>query len=91
MVNAGQTVHYWREEPIEVDAVVEGTWGKWALEIKTGSFTAGELAGLFEFIKRVPSYRPLVVCDEKDTAVARRAGADSISWPQFLWSGTGEV
>ncbi|MGD0110361.1 MAG: ATP-binding protein [Armatimonadota bacterium] len=91
MANAGQTVHYWREEPIEVDAVVEGTWGKWAIEIKTGSFAAGELAGLLEFSKRFRSYRPLVVCNESDTGVAGRAGVDSISWQQFLWSGPGEA
>ena len=91
MVNAGQTVHYWREEPIEVDAVVEGTWAKWALEIKAGSFTAGELAGLLEFSNRFRSYRPLVVCDEKDTGVAGRVGVESISWQQFLWSGLEEA
>lgn len=91
MVNSGQTVHYWREEPLEVDAVTEGAWGKWAIEIKTGSFTAGELAGLLEFSKRFRSYRPLVVCDERDAGMARRAGIESVSWQQFLWSGPGEA
>jgi len=90
MVNSGQTVHYWREEPIEVDAVVEGSWGKWAIEIKTGSFTAGDLAGLLQFTKRFRGYRPLVVCDERETGIARRAGIESTSWQQFLWSGPGE-
>lgn len=91
MVNAGQTVHYWREGPIEVDAVVEGSWGKWAIEIKTGSFSAGELKGLLEFSKRFRGYRPLVVCDERAAGVARRAGVDSIPWQQFLWSGPEEA
>jgi hypothetical protein len=36
--NQGQRVAYWREEPLELDAVFEGTWGKWAVEIQTGSF-----------------------------------------------------
>lgn len=35
--NAGQRVTYWREEPLEVDAVVEGSWGSWAIEVKTGA------------------------------------------------------
>ena len=30
--NAGQRVHYWREEPLEVDGVLEGSWGAWAVE-----------------------------------------------------------
>src|SRR5690606_30790311 len=34
--NAGQRVMYWREEPHEVDGVLEGSWGSWAIEVKTG-------------------------------------------------------
>jgi len=90
MVNSGQTVHYWSEEPLEVDAVIEGTWGKWAIEIKTGSFTTPELAGLLESSRRFRGYRPLVMCDKKDTGLARRAGVETISWQQLLWSGPGE-
>jgi predicted AAA+ superfamily ATPase len=91
MVNSGQAVHYWREAPLEVDAVVEGTWGKWAIEVKTGPYTQRDLAGLLEFSKRFRTYRPLLVCDEAETALARRLGVGSISWQQFLWSGTEEV
>jgi predicted AAA+ superfamily ATPase len=86
-VNSGQTVHYWREEPLEVDAVLEGSWGQWALEIKTGSFTARDLTALLAFARRFGEYRPLVVCDERAVEVARRAGVDAIPWRQFLWSG----
>ncbi|MGQ0503696.1 MAG: hypothetical protein ACT4TC_00075, partial [Myxococcaceae bacterium] len=39
--NDGQKVSYWREEPLEVDSVLEGSWGSWAVEIKTGSFRLG--------------------------------------------------
>jgi hypothetical protein len=28
---------YWREAPLQVDGVLEGTWGRWAVEIKTGA------------------------------------------------------
>jgi len=90
-LNSGQTIHYWREEPLEVDAVVSGTWGKWAIEIKTGSYAVNELAGLLEFGRRFRSYRPLVICNEADTGVAQRAGVSAIPWRQFLWSGVEDV
>jgi hypothetical protein len=90
-VNSDQTTYYWREEPREVDAVLEGTWGKWAIEIKTGSYTVNELAGLLEFVRRFRNYRPLVICNEADLATAQRAGLPSISWSQFLWSGVEDV
>ncbi|HVE87764.1 MAG TPA: AAA family ATPase, partial [Myxococcales bacterium] len=37
--NAGQRVSYWREEPLEVDAVIDGSWGSWAIEVKTGGIS----------------------------------------------------
>jgi predicted AAA+ superfamily ATPase len=87
-INAGQTVHYWREEPREIDAVMAGSWGKWAIEVKTGTLAPAELAGLLEFARRFRSYRPLVLCDESGADTARRAGVDSLPWREFLWSGT---
>jgi hypothetical protein len=33
-INQGRQVMYWREEPLEVDAVLDGSWGKWAVEVK---------------------------------------------------------
>src|SRR5207248_1923414 len=44
--NAGQRVRYWREEPLEVDGVVDGTWGSWAIEVKTGPVSPADLRGL---------------------------------------------
>lgn len=85
--NAGQRVMYWREEPLEVDAVLEGSWGRWAVEVKTGRYRARDLAGLLEFTRRNPAHRPLVLCDEDETSVALAAGAEAIAWRQFLWSG----
>ena len=90
-INSGQTVHYWREDPLELDAVMEGPWGKWAVEIKTGSVVASDLAGLLEFSRRHPQYRPLVVCDESNLDMARRVGVQCIPWQQFLWSGVEEA
>jgi hypothetical protein len=86
-INSGQTAHYWRAEPVEVDAVLDGAWGRWAVEIKTGSYSARDLAGLLEFVRRFRSYRPLVICEEADLAVARRAGVFAVPWTEFLWSG----
>jgi uncharacterized protein len=86
-VGCEQTVHYWREEPLEVDAVLSGSWGKWAVEIKTGSYTSRDLVGILEFCRRYSDYRPLVLCEESHMDTARRLGVDVLSWNQFLWRG----
>jgi predicted AAA+ superfamily ATPase len=83
-LNQEQHVTYWREEPYEVDAVIEGSWGNWVLEIKTGRFSSSDLNGLFEFTRRHRKFRPLVVCDRKDTSGARRYGVEAVSWHDFL-------
>ncbi len=85
--NSGQRVAYWREESFEVDGVIDGSWGSWAIEVKTGSYTATDLRGLFEFTTRFPGYRPLVVCDPSDVSLARRYGAQAMGWKEFLLSG----
>ncbi len=85
--NAGQRVAYWREEPFEVDGVIEGSWGRWAIEVKTGRFEAGALRGLLEFTRRFPGYRPLLVCDAEGLTVAERVGIDAVTWSGFLLSG----
>lgn len=86
-VNAGQDVTYWREEPFEVDAVVEGDWGKWAVEIKTGPFDERDLRGLLEFTRRHPAYRPLVVGPDEGVEAAARVGIGSVAWRGFLLDG----
>jgi len=85
--NAGVGVSYWREEPLEVDAVFEGSWGSWAIEVKTGAFTPRDLTGLLEFVRRHPGFRPLVLCEEGRTEAARAAGVLATPWKEFLWSG----
>jgi predicted AAA+ superfamily ATPase len=85
--NAGQRLAYWREEPLQVDAVTEGSWGAWAIEIKTGSFAAVDLRGLLEFTRRAPEYRPLLVCDRDQLPAAERLGVAAQSWQEFLLGG----
>ncbi|MBK7670386.1 MAG: ATP-binding protein [bacterium] len=85
--NAGQQVRCWREEPLEVNAVLEGSWGPLAIEVKTGPFVAADLRGLFEFTRRHPAYRPLLLCDERHLEVARRCGVEAMAWDAFLWHG----
>lgn len=85
--NSGQRLAYWREEPLEVDGVLDGSWGSWAIEVKTGPFGQADVRGLFEFTRRFSRYRPLVVCDPEELVAARRLGADAVTWQQFLLHG----
>jgi predicted AAA+ superfamily ATPase len=86
--NAGQRVSYWREEPLEIDGVLEGSWGKWAIEVKTGAhLERRDLLGLAEFTRREPSYRPLVVCEGEQVALVERLGMPAVDWRRFLLSG----
>jgi hypothetical protein len=77
-------VRYWREEPLEVDGVLEGSWGAWALEVKTGRYTAQDLRGLMEFCQRHPGFRPLAVTSNGQEGTAREAGSPAVSWRGFL-------
>lgn len=90
-IGCGQTVNYWREEPLEVDGIFEGSWGKWAVEIKTGDYTSKDLAGVFEFSRRFPDYQPLVLCDDSRLDIARRIGIAGRAWREFLWEGLGKL
>ena len=85
--NAGQRVRYWREEPLEVDGILDGSWGPWAIEIKTGSVQPSDLRGLLEFTRRHPTYRPLLIGDAPHHAAIERAGVDVIGWRDFLLTG----
>jgi predicted AAA+ superfamily ATPase len=85
--NQGQQVTYWREEPLEIDGVFEGNWGKWAIEVKTGRFEVHALRGLLEFCRRYPAFSPLVITAPGDEEIGRRHGIQSISWEDFLISG----
>jgi uncharacterized protein len=86
-INQGQQVSYWREEPSEVDAIFDGSWGKWAVEVKTGRFDASALRGLLEFCRRNPAFKPLVITAPGDEEVARRHQIASVSWADFLVAG----
>ena len=86
-VNQGQRVMYWREEPLEIDGVFEGSWGNWAVEVKTGSFDIHALKGLLEFCRRNPRFTPLVITAPGSESVPRRHGIRSVSWVELLISG----
>ena len=85
--NSGQRVSYWREEPLAVDGVLEGTWGKWAVEVKTGPISSVDVRGLTEFTRRHSSFRPLVICDRNGRSTAQRLGLKTIEWQDFLLGG----
>lgn len=85
--NAGQEVSYWREEPLEIDGVFEGSWGSWAVEVKTGRFQLADLRALLEFVRRNRRFQPLVICRHADRGVAQRAGISCTTWQRFLVAG----
>lgn len=85
--NAGQRVFYWREEPLEVDGVIEGTWGNWVIEVKSGSVQTADLRGLLEFHRRFPKFRPALIGTDAGRAAAERAGIAMIDWREFLVHG----
>ena len=85
--NAGQQVSYWREEPLEVDAVLEGSWGKWAIEVKTGTIGRADLRSLAEFVDRNRAYHPLVLCDHPEAVAVERLGIEAMRWQDFLLDG----
>jgi uncharacterized protein len=85
--NRGQRVSYWREGPLEVDGVLEGSWGSWAIEVKTGPITTLELKGLAELVRRHPKLRPLVLCDGEARLAAERAAFEAMAWTDFLLRG----
>lgn len=87
LAGAGLTVRYWREEPYEVDAVVDGAAGSWAIEVKTGVFSERDLSGLAEFVRRYPRYRPLVVTGDAQRPIAERAGFAARTWTSLLTDG----
>lgn len=85
--NAGYRVAYWREEPMEVDGVIDGSRGSWAIEVKTGPFGVADVRGLLEFVRRFPRYQPLVLCDPSALPAAARIGMPAMSWTRFLLEG----
>jgi predicted AAA+ superfamily ATPase len=84
--NAGQRVSYWREDPLEVDAVIEGSWGALVVEVKTGSsaLTRADVLGLAEFTHRHPRFESLVICDATQVPDAARLGFRAMTWEAFL-------
>ena len=84
-----QRLHYWREEPLEVDGIVEGTWGAWAIEVRTGKLQATDLDGLLEFVRRFPRFEPLVVCEAEARPSAARLGVRAMTWQRYLLEGPG--
>jgi uncharacterized protein len=85
--NSGQRVSYWREEPYEVDAILEGSWGRWAVEVTTSIASSRAVQGLAEFTRRSSSCRPLLLTEKTRTEEARRTGFEAMPWTQFLLDG----
>jgi predicted AAA+ superfamily ATPase len=86
-LNSGQRVQYWRDEQLSVDGVIEGSWGKWAVDVRTGPFASSDIRGLIEFSRRNPSFSALVLCSPSSVTTAERAGVAAQTWMDFLNNG----
>jgi hypothetical protein len=85
VINDGIDVHLWREEPLEVDAVVSGAGGeRYLLEVKTRRYSAEDLRGLAHTARKFPESRPLVLCDPGWEHIAVRDGVEAGSWVEYL-------
>lgn len=62
MVNRGQTVHYWWENPLGVDAAIEAMWGERAVGIKTGDEDSSGLLARCEIRGQPVNDRPAAGC-----------------------------
>lgn len=83
-INDGLAVHFWREEPWEVDAVVASGGEHYLLEVKTGRYSAEDLRGLGHAAQKFPECRPIVLCDPGCERIAEAAGFEAASWVDFL-------
>ena len=83
-INDGLDLHFWREEPWEVDSVVTRGAERYMLEVKTGRYSAEDLRGLGHAAQKFPDYRPIVLCDRGFERVAEAAGFEASCWMDFL-------
>jgi len=85
--NAGQHVSYWRAEPLSADMVVEGSWGRWVVDVRTGPLPPAALRGLAAFTRRFPGFTPLLVGDAAACASAAGAAVRTARWQDYLLGG----
>ena len=67
--------------------ILNGSWGHWAVEIKTGSYGNRDLAGVLEFCRRYADFNPLILCEPGYETVAQHAGIAAVAWSSFLLNG----
>lgn len=83
-INDGLDLHFWREEPWEVDSVVARGADRYLMEVKTGRYSAEDLRGLGHAANKFPKCRPIVLCDPGSEHIAEAAGFEASSWVDFL-------
>jgi hypothetical protein len=76
---------------LDVDWVLDGSWGAWAVEVKSGAYRQQDLRGLLEFCRLHPKFRPLLLCADGDEAAGSDLGISTQSWASFLMNGPAEA
>lgn len=81
---SGQRLTWWREQALQVDALMEGDWGRWIVRVQPGPVEPGEVDGLLACCEHYPEYEPVLVGDEAARAAARRAEIEWVDWRAWL-------
>lgn len=82
--HSGQRLAWWREGGHEVDALLDGDWGRWIVRVKPGPVSQADIDGLIACCERHPEYEPVLVGEEAGRARAREADIEWADWRDWV-------
>lgn len=83
--NSGQRVSYALDKGYDIDGVLEGPWGNFAVKVQMGAVRPNDVKHLETFRQLNPEFMPLiVVAPDSDVKLARDAGIAVTTWVDFL-------
>lgn len=86
--NSGQRVSYADEKTYQIDGILQGGWGNYALEVATGGVQPNQIRHLEAFRKKHPGFVALLItCADTDVSLADNANILTTTWSEFLVNG----
>ncbi len=82
--HSGQRLAWWREGGHEVDALLDGDWGRWIVRVRPGPVESADIDGLIACCERHPEYEPVLVGEEAGRAVADDADIEWTDWRDWV-------